>query len=190
MDNKIPRNFFGFTRRYNDTLEVNDLNDRNNMISNYHTMPIQNSTRQSYTNSLEENGVYQSRNRDMFGSYVDNESGLRNGMFGNQTTHVKEKNLKLLRARPYASTPFMGAGETHIVNPDLYSQLVPGFDTKIKKSTDSISGVSIDRFIPLVPCLAKNVQNTKHIIPEYWIRGGMDTRGLLQNANYYRTCGK
>ena len=38
--------------------------------------------------------------------------------------------------------------------------------------------------------IAENVQNTDHIIPEYWIRGGMNSRSVHRNINYLRSCGK
>jgi hypothetical protein len=83
----------------------------------------------------------------------------------------------------------MGAGETHIVNPNLYSKLVSGNDTRVKKAADTLAGVSIDRFIPLVPCLQENIQNPEHIIPQYWVRGGESSRSYIQNIDYYQLCG-
>ena len=69
------------------------------------------------------------------------------------------------------------------------SKLLSGEDTHMDKSCDTLSGVSIDRFTPLVPCLKENVQDTKHIIPQYWVRGGMSTRNIIRNIDYMRTCG-
>lgn len=83
----------------------------------------------------------------------------------------------------------MGAGETHIVQPNVYSKLVNGTETRVKKAADALAGVSIDRFIPLVPCLANNVQNTNHIIPKLWVRGGESSRAHIQNVDYYNLCG-
>ena len=80
-------------------------------------------------------------------------------------------------------------GETHIDQTDVYSRLVSGAETRVKKATDVLSGVSIDRFIPMVPCLEKNIQNTDHIIPEYWIRGGESRRAYSQNVDYFKMCG-
>jgi hypothetical protein len=73
---------------------------------------------------------------------------------------------------------------------DLSSRLKYSEDTRVKKSASNLSGVSIDNFIPLVPNIAENVQNTDHIIPEYWIRGGMNSRSVHRNINYLRSCGK
>ena len=44
-------------------------------------------------------------------------------------------------------------------------------------------------FIPLVPHLAENVQNVDHIIPTYWVRGGMSTRTIVRNIDYLKSCG-
>ena len=48
--------------------------------------------------------------------------------------------------------------------------------------------VSIDRFVPMVSCL-KNIQDPRNLIPEYWVRGGMDTRTIVRNINYMKSCG-
>ena len=64
-----------------------------------------------------------------------------------------------------------------------------GNDTRVKKAADTLAGVSIDRFIPLVPCLQENIQNPEHIIPQYWVRGGESSRSYIQNIDYYKLCG-
>jgi hypothetical protein len=101
---------------------------------------------------------------------------------------TNDKIPQQLQTRPY-NIPYMGAGETRIVQPELYSKLTSGTETRVKKASDALSGVSIDRFIPLVPCLANNVQNTEHIISEYWIRGGESSRAHIQNVDYFKMCG-
>lgn len=178
------------TRRNYDVDEEQDTDMANEKISNYHTQNLtpKQSDRRGYLNSLTAVGNLPSGNYDGFSQVVNRESQLRNGITGNSTTHYKEKNKKILRSRPF-NVGYMGAGQTYVKDVPLNSQIVQGVDTRVKKSTDSLSGVSIDRFTPLVPCLEKNVQNTSHIIPEYWVRGGMSTRGLLQNIDYYKMCG-
>jgi hypothetical protein len=134
-------------------------------------------------NSLEHVGISAQGNKDGYGDVIDTESTLL------QSIMTNPKFKQQLVTRPFKGWPYMGAGETHIVNPDLYSKLQNGTDTRTKKASDALAGVSIDRFIPLVPCLADNVQKTEHIIPEYWVRGGESSRAHIQNIDYYKLCG-
>ena len=83
----------------------------------------------------------------------------------------------------------MGAGQSSLKNPDLKSKLMFGEQTHTGKSCNSLSGASANRFIPLVPCLKDNVQNVSHIVPEYWVRGGMNTRTIIRNIDYMKSCG-
>ena len=61
-------------------------------------------------------------------------------------------------------------------------------DTHVAKSVNSLSGITIDRFIPLIDCIKENVQDPKHLIPEHWVRGGADTRSVLKNIDYRKEC--
>ena len=95
---------------------------------------------------------------------------------------------KLLQSRPFITVPFMGAGKTTILNPDVESQLKFGEDTFVPKSIDKLSGISINRFIPLIPCIKDNIQDPKHLVPTEWVRGGADTRAVIRNIDYRKQC--
>ena len=171
------------TRRNEDDGMVSFKDDMDKKFASYTTMNFYNdNSRQKYMKSLDNVGMSATNNRDGYGGQVDTESGLLKSALTN------DKMPQQLETRPY-NVPYMGAGETHIVQPEVYSRLVSGAETRVKKATDALSGVSIDRFIPMVPCLAKNVQNTDHIIPEYWIRGGESSRAYIQNVDYFKMCG-
>jgi len=94
----------------------------------------------------------------------------------------------LLESRPIATVPFMGAGQTVITDVDVYSKYLTGLDTATKKANNAGAGISLDRTIPLVPSLAREIQNPEHYIPKYWVRGGMDTRSVTQNLDYAARC--
>lgn len=94
----------------------------------------------------------------------------------------------LLESRPVVTVPFMGAGQTVITDVDTYSRYLTGLDTTERKANNSGAGVSVDRTIPLVPSLAREIQNPEHYIPRYWVRGGMDTRSVTQNLDYAARC--
>ena len=71
---------------------------------------------------------------------------------------------------------------------DVESKLKLGEDTFVPKSMNSLSGITIDRFEPLIDCIENNIQDTKHIVPEHWVRGGADTRAVIKNIDYRKHC--
>jgi len=171
------------TRRSEEDGMISYKQIRDTKFSSYNTTNFYgDNTRQNYFKSLDNVGMSASLNKDGYGNNIDTESGLMKPVLTN------DKIPQQLQTRPY-NIPYMGAGETRIVQPELYSKLTSGTETRVKKASDALSGVSIDRFIPLVPCLANNVQNTEHIIPEYWIRGGESSRAHIQNVDYFKMCG-
>jgi len=184
-DNEIEfQGFNNSTRRNMDgnAISYKDMQDKR--YSNYSTTNYYNDAdRQKYLKSLNFVGMAANKNKDGYGKFIDTESQLI------QASLTNPKVKQQLATRPFKGWPYMGAGETHIVNPDLYSRLSSGTDTRTKKAGDAISGASLDRFIPLVPCLASNVQNPEHIIPEYWVRGGESSRAIIQNVDYLKMCG-
>lgn len=117
---------------------------------------------------------------------INQESKIK--LSGNKITSHKHKCGKLLQARPYATTPYMGNGKTCVVYPDVESKLKLGEDTFVPKSMNSLSGITIDRFEPLIDCIENNIQDTKHIVPEHWVRGGADTRAVIKNIDYRKHC--
>ena len=174
------------------TDDHNERDDRirnNQQIHDYNITPYSSSNNDNYINSLSTAGIYQGVSKDTDGSKIDGDSNFRNGKMGQIMTSNKSKSSKLLDTTKFLNSPFLGSGETVLKYPDLKSKLLNGEDTFMPKSCDTLSGISIDRFTPLVPSLQENVQDTKHIIPEYWVRGGMSTRNVVRNIDYMRTCG-
>lgn len=116
---------------------------------------------------------------------IDIDSSLRNAK---NLTNLKTINQ--LNQRPYLTVPFMGRGTGNIKQETM---LNPGENTYQSKPCNNLSGVYIDRFIPLVGCLENNVQNVNHIIPENsdktWKRGGQDSRQIIRNEEYLNKCG-
>ena len=115
------------------------------------------------------------------------EADLRNGCSGNILTH--DRTRRNLPVRTLRTVPMMGSCITPLQFSDTYSQLVSGESTRAKKACNTLAGVTIDRFIPLVPCLEYNIQNPVHYVPQYWVRGGMDTRAYIRNIDYKKACG-
>ena len=133
-------------------------------------------------------GIYQNNNRDGRGNYIDNESILYNGKKGNIMTSKKKKMGKNLPTRLFPGSPFMGSGQSSLKNPDLKSKLLKGEQTSVPKSKSNLTGIYINRFIPMIPKLKKNIQDPNHIVPEYWVRGGESTRNVVRNIDYLKNC--
>lgn len=93
--------------------------------------------------------------------------------------------------RPYLTTPYMGRG---FLRPNEESELLFAEDTRVKRSCNTLSGVTIPhQYTMLVDHLSYNVQNEKHIVQEVfpgWRRGGNDTRLVVRDADYAARCGK
>lgn len=96
-----------------------------------------------------------------------------------------------LLERPYLTVPYMGRG---YLRPDEESELKFAEDTKIKRSCNTLSGITIPNyFTPLIDHLSYNIQNEQHIVQEVypgWRRGGSDTRLVVRDYDYAVRCNK
>jgi hypothetical protein len=95
-----------------------------------------------------------------------------------------------LYERPYLTTPNMSKG---VLKVDEDSELKFAEDTKLKKSSNTLSGVSVPNyFLPMIDHISFNVQNTKHIIEEEqgWVRSGVPSRNLVTDSDYLQRCSK
>jgi len=120
------------------------------------------------------------------GCVIDNDSILR---LENKLTNYNTINQ--LFTRPYLTIPYMGKGEPQ---PFEETVLQPGEDTSMKKSCNTLAGVTIDNFFtPMVDNLRDQVQNPIHLIPEdnmkSWVRGGLSSRAMVRNFDYVTRCG-
>lgn len=114
------------------------------------------------------------------GCVVDSDSELRNGA---KITNEKEK--VQLNTRWYQAVPSFNKGGL-IVNVD--SRLKLAEDTSAIRSCVKTTEKDFNRFTPMTPCLAQNIQNPEHIItPFRW--GGEATRQYVQEAEYLQKCG-
>ena len=118
---------------------------------------------------------------------VDDGSKLRWGL-----TKAYPKCVQQLYERPYKSTPYMGRG---YLRPNEESELKFAEDTRVKKSCNTLSGISIvNQFVPLIDHISYNTQNPVHLIQEYndpaWRRGGANTQLVVRDSDYAARCGK
>jgi hypothetical protein len=111
---------------------------------------------------------------------VDEDSKLRNGgVITNERYKVQ------LNSRVYHAVPNLARGG---FVPTTESKLTQGEDTAQKRSCDVLSEVSIDRFIPLLPCLKDTVQDANHIVPT-WTWGGEPTRDTVRQSQFLENNG-
>lgn len=122
---------------------------------------------------------------DVASCVVDDSTKLRVGL------HKKfPKCNQQLFERPYKTVPYMGRG---FLKPDEETELKFAEDTKIKRSSNTLSGVSIpNMFSPLIDSLSYNVQLVDHIIEEEhgWVRSGAPSRLIVRDYNYLQRCNK
>lgn len=135
----------------------------------------------------DKNDEYLNANLNSQNNYDNGKNISDSNKLRNYNLFKKEK--KEFNTRIFPGSPYMGKGSGIIEYTDVNSKLNFGEDTRTKKSNNNISSYSADTFIPLVPHIAENIQNPKHIIPEYWVRGGMSSRVVTSNIDYLKSCG-
>ena len=167
------------TNSKNDGCFYSFQDSNNNKLFEYNFLP----SIKSNNNNLNVVGLLKSNNYDKNGDNIQNSTLLRNGEKQNMGSKRE------LDTRLFIGSPLMSIGQSELKNPDLSSRLKFGEETRTTKSNNSISSYSADNFIPLVPSLAENVQNTDHIIPTFWVRGGMSSRAVVRNIDYMKSCG-
>ena len=176
------------TTRLNDDYSEKESQIRNNRkIRNYSENLVNSNSRKDYINSVENVGVYQNNNN--LSDFIDIESSLRNGDHGNNISNSPNKKDNLLNTSSFYNNPNKSAGKTRIINYNESNELIPKLLTK-KDHTLRGNDIYNRNVIPLQEHIRDNVQNVNHIIPEYWVRGGLNTKNIVRNINYERECGK
>jgi len=123
------------------------------------------------------------------GCLVNNDSALREDLLTNKNY------INQLPQRYNAG--YFGKGEFD-VNTDsiIKSGNLTSFGSK---ACNVLSGVTIDNYyLPMIPRLSKEVQNTKNIIqedssnmfgsPDPWVRGGLPSRDMYKIRDYNKRC--
>jgi hypothetical protein len=112
---------------------------------------------------------------------IDSDSRLRN-----ESTQAGRQRCPLhVQARPFTTVPFMGNGRG---NPDIESSLIYSEFARIERPCGTVTETFFDgQFTPLVPHLAKHIQNPSNLVPEVaadgWIRGGIPSRQFIRDLN-------
>ena len=119
------------------------------------------------------------------GCNVDDSSNL---LIGGIQTHPKSR-IDLL-GRPFATVPFLGRGS---VDPILEAQIQQGEAITSKRSVTRLTEKSYLKYhtTPLIPEIKQTIQNPSLMIEgmasEGWIRGGVPSRELTRDRDFYTT---
>jgi hypothetical protein len=114
---------------------------------------------------------------------IDADSVLRNHTI--QTNSAGCPLRARTQARPFATVPFMGRGRG---DAELEARLQQSEFVRTGKDCGTISDTFYaNQFTPLIPYVAANVQNPKHLIPEVastgWVRSGVPSRQWVRDQN-------
>lgn len=122
---------------------------------------------------------------DICGSNIDDSSRL---LIGTIQTHPRCR-IDLFQ-RPFATVPFLGRGS---VCPILEAQIQQGEGVTNKRTVTGLTEKCYLKFhtTPLLPEVKQNIQNPNNLIEglrdKGWIRGGVPSRELTRDSDFYTT---
>jgi len=117
------------------------------------------------------------------GCNIDSSSNL---LIGSLQTHPKCR-ISLFQ-RPFSTVPYLGRGS---VDPILESQIMQGELLTNKRSVNKLSEKSDIKYqiTPLIPSVKDRVTNPVYsvegVASEGWVRGGIPSRELTKDRDYY-----
>jgi len=116
-------------------------------------------------------------------SSINVDSVLRNHAVQTNSPHCPIRSRT--QARPFVTVPYMGRGRGEA---QLESKLQQATYVRQGKNCGTVSDTFYEnQFTPLIPYVARNVQNPVHLIPEVasvgWIRSGVPSRQWLRDYN-------
>lgn len=170
-----------FTRLHDEPCYRNYITRNNEKMSDYY-FPKYNkniNNRNSYFNSLGEPGIYlNDHDGQTTTPVITKESKLKNGIKGNQFTHIQysiPEGMNVLKRNK---------DEKHEkVNPDALSNIYNGKRRPVLKNR-LVTEHSYKRFIPLIPCIKKDLKQFSKSLPSNDIRAGQDTRPVSKCCDY------
>jgi hypothetical protein len=109
---------------------------------------------------------------------IDADSSAR---MGAQQTNPRHR--QQLTSRVYHGHPHFERG---ILEPTLESELIHTEGTRTSRACGVLSGMGIDRFDPLLPCIDAVMQNPDTVIND---RSGSNTRAWVRDEDYIKNCG-
>jgi hypothetical protein len=103
------------------------------------------------------------------GCGIDLQTQMRNG----DPSTVRLRGPKQLFQRPWATTPFMGAGNLDGIQDQ--SRVKYGYSTPNRKSIQTVMDRQFPVFVPLIPEREADISESNHFV-EKFLRGGFASR--------------
>lgn len=183
----MSRFFNNLTNLESDDCEILVRDKNNERISNFSLNEYQfadDLRRQGYMNSLQETGIH----RKTYGLNIGEECNLRNNMQFNKITANKCREEKHLDHSLFIRPPIKASGMTRVPanNVDENSKLTRPLSTSTRKSVNSLSGATIDRFEPLVPWMEKHVKSHASKMLPVGQHTSIHTRAYMRNCDKRR----
>ena len=175
------------TRRKDDVTRQSQDETENQKQLNYMLTNESNKAmdRQQYLESMSNVGTYQKYSGDAYGTHVDQEGALFNGSVGNKIVRTKAREMNALDTRPFLPHPNRTFNRTSIINPDTHSKIITGRYTTMKKSNNTLAGISTDHdFLIQSPVKQSIDYHNKNL--NNMVRGGSSTRSYVKNVDYIR----
>jgi hypothetical protein len=123
--------------------------------------------------------------RDGYGNanacVIDADSAARLGAKQTNSPHKLE-----LKARVFHGHPHLERGQ---ILPSKESTLIHSEISRDRVPCAATTEKTIDRFVPLIPCLLETVQNPDTIVIDDWQWGGSDTRAFVRDEDLLVKCG-
>ena len=180
--------FYGLSRIGDDNCSIDqrtiqNTNSCNYLLQNYYTTDCSMKNTINLATSQPCINFKGGMNGDFCGSNIDTNSRLLiGGIQTNPRCHID------LFQRPFATVPFLGRGS---VDPILEAQIQQGETVTNKRTVTRLTEKSHLKYrtTPLIPDVKKNIQNPNLMIEsvasEGWIRGGVPSRELTRDRDYY-----
>lgn len=172
-----------FTRVWDDPCDQSVQNRESAGPGSYQVTNLVPAASTAYSTAFQQPAVPAAPGYGWSATSIDVDSVLRNHAMQTNSPHNPLR--ARTQARPFATVPFMGRGRG---DADLESRLQQSEFVRVGKECGTISDTFYEnQFTPLIPYVAANVQNPKHLIPEVasagWVRAGVPSRQWVRDMN-------
>lgn len=164
---------------------IQNINYSNMMLTNYHKDDCYMSKTIDFalnTPGLNYTGTYET---GIGGCQIDENSKLK------LDKELRSPSKINLIERPYLTVPYLGKGSVDAV---IESKLQQGEQFSSKKTSSNMPEKSYINYLytPMIPELEKEINDPSNKIESVasssWVRGGVPSRELSKNKDYYNNC--
>ena len=172
-----------FTRVHDDPCDQMVQNKESAGPGSYQVTNLVPAASEAYGLAYDQPAVPASPGYGWSASAVNVDSVLRNHAVQTNSPHCPIRGR--VQDRPFVSVPYMGRGRGEA---ELEAKLQQATFVRQGKDCGTISDSFYEnQFTPLIPYVARNVQNPVHLIPEVasvgWVRAGVPSRQWVRDYN-------